>query len=844
MDANGIHSLQNQFVQQPISLRKICFLAWFGWLGIMGWGSLACKPSDPVERLILELRDNYSISREQAARKLGDMGVAASRAVPALRKVLLDRVTAVRRNAAEALGKIGPPAHGAIPDLVNRLWDKEEMVRSQSAWALGQIGEAALPELQKLLHSDYPHIRYYALKALVQIKHTGIAFLRAALRDPSTKVRRAALEALLQMGTTHLALLLPALQDPEEGIRSFVAWQLSQLAGKLAQASSAQAQRDVDALLKTLVSALQDASYQVRMYTAFTLGKFGTRAVVALDGLLQAIQDKEWFVRKHAIHALGTMGSLARRAIPTLAKGLLDETWDVKHEAALAVRKIDQEQAVRALIPMLAVKKWRTRQYIVQTLGWIGTTAAPAVPALCGLLRDDIREVRDAVAVALSSIGSASVKPLLKRIRSKDAQERKYVAIILGKLGKHAKVAIPALTSLLRDADWQVRRSAASALGQIQPLSEAQVTKIWTRWQHFSPAQRRIAAIQLASGGSSVLPFLPKIWALTKHPDPSQRETAWSALFSQMEHSQPSVVAESLQNLNQETSSSVWRLAALALALAPLPSSYDMTPYVRKIQTMRQQDVQESAVVWLEARPASPQHIAFLIELANSPFSGVQHRALQALYRTIPKVLARLSLPWTQRHLVEPLLTLASGASVALRVDIAKVLGQIGEKAVGGVSWLQKMLRDRNPKVRRAAASAIGWIGRLAHPAIPALTTLVQDRDAYVRRNAVFAISRMGKRAIKPLTSLLIPRQDPLVVMNVAYAFQRIWIPPQQERNIIESIKILLVDKSLSAQVRRMLERAIKRIESDDKPHVFWVDHPRSPTLEVYLPSMLFPHGT
>jgi HEAT repeat protein len=72
--------------------------------------------------------------------RLGELGLAAQGAAPALIEALKDQDQFVRISAAKTLGKLGTAATTAVPTLVELLKDQVALVRASAADALGQIG--------------------------------------------------------------------------------------------------------------------------------------------------------------------------------------------------------------------------------------------------------------------------------------------------------------------------------------------------------------------------------------------------------------------------------------------------------------------------------------------------------------------------------------------------------------------------------------------------------------------------------------------------------------------------------------------------------------------------------
>lgn len=95
--------------------------------------------NETVEDLIALVSSAEPRQRALAADMLGNRGLEASSAVPALRKALRDRDPRVRASAALALGGIAIATPEIIEDLQRSLLDPNEDVRLSSRSALGRL---------------------------------------------------------------------------------------------------------------------------------------------------------------------------------------------------------------------------------------------------------------------------------------------------------------------------------------------------------------------------------------------------------------------------------------------------------------------------------------------------------------------------------------------------------------------------------------------------------------------------------------------------------------------------------------------------------------------------------
>ena len=344
-----------------------------------------------IPDLIQQLSSNDFHTRQHAAWQLGNLGLAARDAVPALAKALHDPFPDVRSSAGKALGQIGPPAVG---ELVKALKDRDAGVRTRAAQALGQAG----PDAKE------------AVPALID-----------ALKDNQTDVRVAAVDALGEMGADGKEAAPPLARlfhDPSVRVREHVRLALAEIG---------------PAAVEPLCDALGEAKVEVRLDAIQTITLFGRKGKKAVPALRRALKEDDPRLRAAAAEALGGMGASSEDAVPELLTALRDKNQTVHDKAANALVLMTMDgvpdllEKVRAaerkgqwlaqaqipaapanpltpLIKDLTDKEPKNRIKAALTLGSMGIQAKTALPALNRALSDENVQVRFTAAMAISHI--------------------------------------------------------------------------------------------------------------------------------------------------------------------------------------------------------------------------------------------------------------------------------------------------------------------------------------------------------------------------------------------------------------------------------------------------------
>ncbi|MDP8230456.1 MAG: HEAT repeat domain-containing protein, partial [Candidatus Gorgyraea atricola] len=190
----------------------------------------------------------------------------------------------------------------------------------------------------------------------------------------------------------------------------------------------------------------------VKYYTMTFLGSMGPFAKKAVPALIKELENKDVydFVREEAAEALGKIDD--PQAVPALIKALMNEESGIQATAANALGEIGNPQAVPALIKALRYEDYAIRSYTAEALGKIGDPRA--VPALIRVLNSEkryIKGIRNTTAEALGKIGGKQVVSyLINNFQElKEDLGETVIVLALGKTGREEAVSY--LINLLKN---------------------------------------------------------------------------------------------------------------------------------------------------------------------------------------------------------------------------------------------------------------------------------------------------------------------------------------------------------------------------------------------------------
>jgi HEAT repeat protein len=224
-----------------------------------------------VDLLITMMSDEDKSVRLAAVDAIGEIGLPAYRAIPALRKTIKDPQVGIRCASVCALYGLGPAATSAIPDLLVALEDSDRFIRAQTARALARIAPGRIELVEAIA---------------------------ALLADPEANVRGDVAWALSEVGRNARRVpgIVPALLV---GLKDGNGYVCAQTAKALAQIDP----RNEEAI-DGITTLLMNPDEFVRADAAEALGAIGAPALRSLPMLKQLQDDNDKSVRQEARTAI------------------------------------------------------------------------------------------------------------------------------------------------------------------------------------------------------------------------------------------------------------------------------------------------------------------------------------------------------------------------------------------------------------------------------------------------------------------------------------------------------------------------------------------------------------
>ena len=422
----------------------------------------------------------------------------------------------------------------------------------------------------------------------------------------------------------------------------------------------------------------------------------------------------------------------ARRVAEALAEStLLGPRPDAGHATRNPETTVQAPDAAASRIPPLDRLRDpdpATRAATARALGNAGAEAPSVVPALVRALKDSDPSVRAAAAWALGGFGAdagRALSELTAALGDESALVRAGAAHTLGAIGPGARSAATALAPRLADPAEEVRWRAEDALARVEPDPVATLPALIPLVADPSSAGRAGAAAVIARLGPAARPAVPALLSALSDTRPDVR---WKAAWA-------------LGQIGPEARAAVPALTALVRdpdigwhgidALGAIgPAAGSAVPVLRTALGHPSSNVRWRAALALggigpEAAAAAPELVAAL----RDPVDNVRLAAVHALTRVAP-----------EEDLAVPPLADALRRDRDSRVRAAAAIA-LGRKAAGGGAArdaLVEAIHDADPLVRGAAVRALGRYPTSAEVSA-ALARALDDPDPGVRAEAARA---------------------------------------------------------------------------------------------------------
>ncbi len=357
-------------------------------------------PEPTIDDLIRQLGDSTPGQRVAAASKLGRLGDAARKAVPALLKLFADPDADVARAANDALKRVGPPeanADGlaALKDAVAGDHRKSRLYAAGAAEKLGPDARPIYPTLLGALPKMDKEEKDAAVKALDALQYpplTDLSNLRQFARGELALARLYALLAIAQLGSDArdaIPEVLVGMSHSDEKVR------------KAAEAAAKAFGRLKATDLPALKEAFRENDAEVHIDALNNLfDKFPHDPQLILELADTLLRDRDSRVRLKMVQALGSFGGDVAAARLKLIVRLTDPVADVRRATLDALKKLGRPNDAELAALVAAVGGTRELTEAAEYAEWVWGETRPATGFPAELIRPLLTEKATCVPAA------------------------------------------------------------------------------------------------------------------------------------------------------------------------------------------------------------------------------------------------------------------------------------------------------------------------------------------------------------------------------------------------------------------------------------------------------------
>lgn len=469
-----------------------------------------------------------------------------------------------------------------------------------------------------------------------------------------------------------------------------------------------------------------------------------------------------------------------------MKKPLLMILFTFLYNALMAQSTQVSDQKINRLIKELSDRSPVMRANAAKSLGRYGKAAAPAIPTLIKLLRDDTgldvieqdmytltekvvgkTSVSYCAGDALASIGEPSVEPLLRRVPLYFEVEKYTDEAMIGKIQRILRdIGEPAVVPLLEYLHSPDEKFRYFALYPLCGIKDSRtVNPLINMLNDKSSGWRGDVAQALGNFSSDPRTTKPLLAVLENDSITYVRRHAIWGLDSKKDL----IVVNTFIDILLDEDDNLRRAAAEALSKIKNPLAIE--PFIKTFKKAEDWRLRRECLRGLMNWRNKQEIIdVFLIALqdrhAEVRKSGVG--ALGGIWEptnfTEKAIICVAQGDWDEcvdigSEAVKPLFVALRDANSETKIGAAKALGEI--KDTSAVNPLIEVLHNKDDNVRRHVALSLGWIKdpRAAEP----LITLLHDESRWVRETAVTALGNIGPGA---LDSLIPASEDPDLIVR------------------------------------------------------------------------------
>ncbi|MDX9719596.1 MAG: HEAT repeat domain-containing protein [Myxococcota bacterium] len=721
-------------------------------------------------RLLLLLRDTDENVRQAAAHALAMLGPNAAELLGAAIPALVGASGDVRRHLFSALCSLVEQADAV---LVEALRLPTPVVEETMMPVFDQLGERALPVLAKATHSDSTLIRINAVHCLDRLVRQGVgvalSLVEPLVSDRLEEVRRVATTVMQAINVRKRRRELAEAKPLPMPDFDSVEFSIEELSAK---------QDKLDA--ERLVECLDDGRALVRANAARALGVMGQ----VQARLVQLLRDAEPRVAIAAAESLRLLGAQAGFYLVKAAQSLLGLPPEVRQKLLLVFDSLPESNP-QILIESLRMPAGLADDTVIQVFVHLGQSS---VEALQQGLRSESVLIRINAARALAALISKghrvelvalelaagdpveevrrAARAALFEVRAKDKArpqpieevpiEGFYREILELKALKPAKkVPKQRLLLALQDGRSLVRANAARGLGWHDDLSALDVQHICVQLRDVDPEVRVASAWAIGRFAREASIAIPRMLEALVRAQDEFRETLLRSIEAFGDEAKPLV----LSYLDRPTHE---LLASAGRIVERHPEDY-LEALIEVLRSRKRSERAKANASLLlattlpdseRARNAIEQlREAARPQRSNAPVTPPPKppRAADPTPLPLPDFDAEVLSDELLRSRVdaldvERLIQVLNDGRDLVRLNAARALRWMGERAFSAVPALVVRVKDQSPRVAVAAAQAVAELQHMPHHCVGELALATRSPSPPVREAALAAVDQFGEQ--------------------------------------------------------------------------------------------------